>query len=141
MNTKLGDGRGKLDLMSLALTLSPPDCKILTVMEIFNRHKVKLKQVKSNFVLYPELDLKGRLHYHGTICKTEFFRDDLKVLEDIGFVKIKPIDHVTGWVKYCRKEWKLTKKILKIKKPIQPKDLVDIRISKDILTYYDNTTA
>lgn len=136
METKLGEGKAKLDLISLALTISPPDCKVLTTSEIFKRHLVKLKQVKGNFLLYPELDIKGRLHYHGTVSKSEFFREDLDIFQKIGFVKVKPISNLTYWLKYCRKEWKLTKKILKIKKPIQPKDLLDIRVCRDILDYF-----
>lgn len=135
MEAKQGEVKAKLDLISLACTISPPDCKVLTTSEIFKRHLVKLKQVKGNFVLYPELDIKGRLHYHGTVTKSEFFREDLKVLQDIGYIKVKPVTNVQGWVKYCRKEWKLTKKILKIRRPIQPKDLINIRTSYDITSY------
>lgn len=130
----------RLDMV--ALTISPPDIKHLTVNKIWILHKRVLSKVKSKFVLYPELDTNGRLHYHGYIHKEINLKEDLELIKSIGYIKVKEITDWNGWITYCSKEWKNTKKLKtpngrKIwKKPINNNDVIMDLGSYDITTYF-----
>lgn len=116
----------------VALTISPP--LRLNIKDIFRKDCHIFSKLKSNFILYPEFDKTGRLHYHGYVWKSEYLANDLELIkESLGFVKtdtvyIDIIEHkildevaikqVNGWDIYCKKEWHITRKILKLKKPI-----------------------
>lgn len=130
----------RLDMV--ALTISPPDVKYLTIDKLWLHHKRLLSKIKSKFVLYPELDKTGRLHYHGYIHKEISLKEDLEYIKKLGFVKVKDIFDLGEWVKYCSKEWKFTKKMKNIsgcyiwKKPINNDDCVIVMTSYDITTYF-----
>lgn len=96
-----------------ALTISPP----------YRDHSIKylykwdkpfiqkaLNRCSRYYIMYPELDLQGRLHYHGVVRLTSltswgFVKRTID--NDIGFACIKKIkgfkEHL-GWLLYCRKE-------------------------------------
>lgn len=71
----------------------------------------QLNRCASRYILYPEFDLSGRLHYHGTIV--------LNSLSSWGFVKstidkqlgytclkkIASFDDTLRWLLYCRKNF------------------------------------
>lgn len=74
-------------------------------------------------MIYPELDQKGRLHYHGTVVlthtqKVRFYKFMKPKLEQIGYVDFNLIVHPLEWHFYCRKEWYTTKQILNQEYPI-----------------------
>jgi len=88
----------------------------------------------SRCYMYPELDSKGRLHYHGIMSmgdhgKVSFYKSVKPRLERLGFVQaIVPKDHYDKlrWIHYCRKEWHITQRILDIEAPFLGKALVEI---------------
>lgn len=128
--------KGCEDLIKLALTISPPDIKYMTIKEILHRHLRLLSRIASKFILYPELDKVGRLHYHGYIYKSDIgYKEDLEQLKKIGYIKIKDICNDKGWLKYCRKEWKTTKKLLHRKEPITNNDCLGLTDSYDLSKY------
>lgn len=139
------DNKAQTKLDMVALTISPPDVKHLSVDKILILHKRVLSKVKSTFMLYPELDASGRLHYHGVIQKTIKLKEDLEKIKQLGFIKVKPISDYSGWMKYCSKEWKITKKAFKInnryliKKPLNNDDCVLDLGSYDITTYFSTS--
>lgn len=101
--------------------------------------------MKCWYRLYPELDKTGRLHFHGIIYKNNAnYNKDLEMLKvKIGFICVKEITNESKWIRYCKKEFKTTKKILSIHKDITPLDNVGNMESYDILTYFiekDNYT-
>lgn len=105
-----------------AITISPKpvDVPVIDLIDIYNRHYIS--KIRVEYVLYPETDLKGRLHFHGIIKRDSSNIKDylwsIKMLENWCFICIKEINNATKWDKYCRKEWKLTKKLLKLKRPL-----------------------
>lgn len=79
-----------------------------------------LNRCSSDYTIYPELDISGRLHYHGTVHvnnMTNWKSGSIPKLRSLGFVKAKTNVN-EGWQKYCTKEWESTKKILQISEPI-----------------------
>lgn len=128
--------KGEFNLIKLALTISPPDINYMTTLEILNRHLRYLSRIKCKFLLYPELDKTGRLHYHGYLYKSDInFKQDIEQLKKIGYIKIKDICNDKGWLKYCRKEWKTTKKLLHRKEPITNNDCLGLTDSYDLSKY------
>lgn len=128
--------KGELDLIKLALTISPPNIKYMTVPEIMNKHLRYLSRMKCKFVLYPELDKTGRLHYHGYIYKSDIgYKEDLELLKKIGYIKIKDISNNKGWLQYCKKEWKTTRKLLHRREPITNNDCIGLTDSYDLSKY------
>lgn len=121
--------------LKLALTISPPartnnklknpnrhlfiDDKY-TIQQIFKYNKIK------TYIIYPEIDEKGRLHYHGiiTLNNTELVRFEKHArhkLKQIGFVDTtdctKFINNLR-YIIYMSKDWLKTKEILEITDPI-----------------------
>lgn len=135
----VGNNRAtRLDLV--ALTLSPPDMK-LSLKDTMLIHLKRMAQIDSKLMLYPETDVKGRLHYHGVITKDEHYVESLKKLEDIGFIKVKTIKEMSGWIKYCKKELKITRNMVGLPKKfkyIDNKYLEHYKVSnmsRSILSY------
>lgn len=116
----------------VALTISPPLRP--KINDVFKNDCHIFSSIMSPFILYPEFDKTGRLHYHGYMWKSETMVEDLEVLKkELGFIKteipyidtiehsvcdLKVIKKVNGWDVYCKKEWIITRNILKLKKPI-----------------------
>lgn len=112
----------------LALTISPPSCLLNAIYlhsELIYYIKRYLNKVSTHWIVYPEFDKNSRLHYHGVLRLDDpikWHRSVRTLLEKtIGFICIKPllkpIDHI-AWITYCRKEWPLTKKVLRINRPV-----------------------
>jgi len=136
MNNEGANQKGELDLIRLALTISPPDIPYLLTKEILQKHLQILSRIQSKFELYPELDKLGRLHYHGILYKSSLdLKKDIEILKKIGYIKIKDIDNIKGWTKYCKKEWKLTKKLLHRKGPLTNADCLGLSDSYDLSKY------
>lgn len=115
---------------TLALTISPPDRETRYAKnthiftddaQIINR---LLRQCCSRWIIYPELDLSGRLHYHGMIVfkdVVKYYKSVRYSLQKMGYVCIKPIKSFKdrlGWIIYMSKQWGYTKDILNIDRPI-----------------------
>lgn len=115
-----------------SFTLSPPDrtSKYIS-MHVINplKHiymddmliiKHLFKKIKlRNYIIYPELDPKGRLHYHGTLTMTKtiltrFYKYAKPHLQRIGHVDCSPAKRIVEWNIYISKEWPFTKDILEI---------------------------
>lgn len=109
---------------SLLKFKNPLHCVFLddsaVINNAFSRYRIK------QYVFYPELDKKGRLHYHGraTLSPSQyvsFYKSIKPKLErSIGFVDISPVEHELENLLYCMKEWGKTKEILDVSQPIGP---------------------
>lgn len=120
---------------SLALTISPPDrvTKYDTLRNIYFSDMILIDTVLhrscSQYIVYPELDIEGRLHYHAKITikdKIKFYRDTKPKLGKIGYIKIKKLNthyDKLRWLIYISKEWGVTKEVLEIQDPIYKKKL------------------
>lgn len=126
-----------LKIIKVAITISPP-CRLSNYKRykdpqdlVFNNDLVSIYSILSynriyKFIIYPEFDFKGRLHYHGIISldsnqKVRFYKHALIKLKNIGFVEIKPLKTFLDnlkWLIYCSKEWGITRDILNIKNPL-----------------------
>jgi len=121
---------------SLAITISPPlrynnklfknpnKCQYMDDL-IFIRHVFHYNRIGS-YIIYPEFDQKGRLHYHGTLNLSHdelvrFYKHAVHKLGNLGFVDHKRLltfmDKLK-WSIYCKKEFGLTRDILEIQSPI-----------------------
>lgn len=89
--------------------------------------KIKLKE----YIIYPELDPQGRLHYHGTLTMTKtqltrFYKYAKPHLQRIGYVDCSPAKRILEWNIYISKEWPFTKEVL----DLSFKDITPITILK-----------
>lgn len=119
-----------------ALTISPPNRVKYTKESNPNKNlymddkliiKNIMKYIKvGTYIIYPEFDIKGRLHYHGIIDMdhTQYVRymkyAQFK-LPQLGFTDIKKLQTYEDnlkWVIYMSKEWGTTREILEISRPI-----------------------
>lgn len=116
-----------------ALTISPPD---RVVNYVLNKVKNPLRAVydddlviirkalnrcSTDYLIYPELDITGRLHYHGIVTinnMTNWKSTSSVQLKTIGYINIKP-NPSEGWDRYITKEWDQTKSILHLMEPIR----------------------
>lgn len=128
------------DTPKYALTISPPQKEGVNIKTLYKRYLRIIYKLKCWYSLYPELDKSGRLHFHGVIYKNHpSYNLDLELLRSrMGFICVKEITSEAKWRKYCRKEFKTTKKLLSIHKEITPLDNVGNTESIDILTYFIN---
>lgn len=133
--------KGQARLDCLALTISPPDIK-LSLKDTWILHLRRLAVIDSRFILYPETDKKGRLHYHGMIWKDKFYKESIEKCEKMGFIKLVEIKGVEGWLKYCKKEIKVTKSMLELPKKFKCIDQEYVSkyrlesTSRNILSYF-----
>lgn len=117
---------------TIAFTWSPNPKKFLgidpkyqlmdTIMFISDLH-----HCSNNFIIYPELNSNGRIHYHGKIQisdKYKWFKKILPTFKYNGFVLIKT-DIDQKWDEYISKDKDLMEKILKFKLPFQFNKQVD----------------
>ena len=78
-----------------------------------------------DYEIYPEYRVSnGSIHYHGTIDikdKIKWYRRTLVRLKNLGFYKIKEIEDLQGWNKYCEKELNISKAILEVPLPLKNK--------------------
>lgn len=122
-----------------ALTISPP-CRLVNQKpnianpqrRIYDSDKNVIKRALDkcsyDYTIYPEIDMTGRLHYHGivNIGRIEDWKGKtLPRLKALGFVcvKMNPNDK---WIDYCTKEWEQTRNILNIRKPLMAAMTKDI---------------
>jgi len=119
---------------SLAITISPKHRTHGTLYVNPQRHLylddrmiIAFYLKKSNitrYIIFPEFDEKGRLHYHGRITvtpsqKVSLYRSIKPILErNIGFTDIVPVKHDLENLIYCMKTFAHTQAMLDITKPI-----------------------
>jgi len=119
----------------LALTISPPNRMKGTKLRNYNRFlyeedilhiRAVFKYNKINsFIIFPEFDDKGRLHYHGTVTLntnqlTRWHKHAECKLRLMGFIDYKPLRGFLDrlrWIFYCRKDFWKTKEVLDITGP------------------------
>lgn len=119
-----------------SLTISPPDrtlkYSLLKVMNplrhVFLDDKLVIEQVfkqmkLKHYIVYPELDSRGRLHYHGTIylnktLLTRWYKFGKPKLSQIGYVDCAQTKNILDWHIYQRKEWPFTQGVLEIENPM-----------------------
>lgn len=141
MTTGQANRATRLDMV--ALTISPPDLK-LSLQDTWLYHLKRIASVDSKIWLIPETDSKGRLHYHGLLWKDKHYKESLEKFEKMGFIKVKPIRDYNGWIKYCKKEFKITKSMLELNnrfKCIDNEYVSKYKISntsRNILSYFEN---
>lgn len=122
---------------SLAVTISPPQryehylvnpMKMVYLDDVlYFRQVLNYSRIK-RFIFYPELDPKGRLHYHGIVNldhneEVRFYKHTFFKLYNVGFVdtkKLKTFKDKLKWTIYMQKEWGKTKDILSINWPFLP---------------------
>ena len=77
----------------------------------------------TDFEIYPEYRLlSGEIHYHGTIDikdNIKWLKATLRQLKGLGFCKLKKIDDLQGWLKYCEKEMSQSQELIGLKLPIK----------------------
>lgn len=76
-----------------------------------------------NWILWPELDSRGRLHYHGTLYMnktilTRWYKYGKPKCEMIGFVDCRLTQGPIEWHIYCKKQWSFTKDVLELDYPM-----------------------
>lgn len=86
------------------------------------KHALSLAKIR-HYIIFPELDIKGRLHYHGTLYMNKthlirFYKQTKGYFQRIGFVDIQPTKKPIEWLIYTRKQWPYTSNILDITRPI-----------------------
>jgi len=97
----------------------------------YDEDKSQIKSILSynkiyTYIIFPELDEKGRLHYHGILdlnntCYTRFHKHAIHKLRQLGFVDISVLKSFENNLRYCiymMKDWGNTKVILDISYPI-----------------------
>jgi len=143
-----------------SFTLSPPDrTQSYVKMHVTNplrhvyyddalimEHLLKKAKIR-NYIIYPELDARGRLHYHGSInmnktMLTRFYKYVKPNLQRIGYVDCSPTKQILEWHIYCRKEWPYTQLTIDIDIAISPiiKKTNAIMARSAKLSIQDNTT-
>jgi len=123
----------------LAITISPPSRMLYNKNNnpnrmLFDDDRNMIKSIMSynkiySYIIYPEFDEKGRLHYHGIINLTNtqyvrFHKHAIHKLKQIGFVDISIIKTFVNnlrYIVYMSKNWGETKMILEISYPIIPR--------------------
>lgn len=121
---------------SLAITISPKNRVLGSKLRnanknIFDDDTFQIKQILkynriNKYIIFPEFDDKGRLHYHGILSLDRnqyirFYKHALTKLSLIGFVdvkKLKEFQDKLKWLIYCKKEWNISSEILEIENPI-----------------------
>lgn len=95
-----------------AITVSPPlrqaDPKYLYNEDVYELRRW-FNTFSQYYMLYPEFDMKSRLHYHGVIRVNDWIKlhkTKHRISRLIGWIDIKPLmtfrDHLK-WLIYCRK--------------------------------------
>jgi len=133
----------------LAITISPPyrdkyKCNANPNRMLYDDDRIQIKSIMTynkiyNFIIYPELDDSGRLHYHGIINLTNtqyirFHKHAIWKLRNIGFVLITIIKEFINNLRqviYMSKHWGETKCILNVSYPIMIRR--DKAYAKDLL--------
>lgn len=110
------------------ITISPPD-SVHRVKYIFNSHLptlLKANNCSKYFIFYPEMDINGRLHYHGILKisdNVKYYKQFVPSLKHLGYVKIMSVksfsDHIKI-LKYISKDWQYMRHVLGLEKPIMP---------------------
>lgn len=115
---------------SLALTISPPHRpgrkqELLYYDDYFFIQQLEL--CSNHFLVYPEFDDSGRLHYHGIIDVKDEIKWYKKVLptlqRKVGFTCVKKVTTLkdrVSWIVYMSKQWPVSKGVLSLKGPIMP---------------------
>jgi len=121
---------------SLAITISPKHRTHGTLYVNPQRHLylddrmiIAFYLKKSNitrYIIFPEFDEKGRLHYHGVLTLNHhqfvtFYKQTYFKLSRLGFVDVKQMSTFEDkfrWSIYMKKNWGITKDILEIDVPI-----------------------
>lgn len=136
-----------------ALTVSPPR-RDRSPEYLYNGDKPvlirQLNRCSEHYILYPEFDPNGRLHYHGVVKLTSkmswgFVKSTIESL--IGFCCLKQIkthgEHI-GWLNYCRKDYDsdkmepiMFKTLAKGRRRLE-RSKVDPRKIRTITDYFDH---
>lgn len=122
-----------MDFRKIAITISPPVRKerinFLYANDKYDIAK-ELNKCSSYYIIYPELSLDSRLHYHGIVKIKDWTKWHKSVRyalsQLLGFIKIDPLkthrDNM-AWAVYMSKSWGLMRDILKIDQPLIFKNL------------------
>lgn len=146
----------------MALTISPPH-SIMSPKYLYQQERRYLEKVirtfSKKYIVYPEIDDQGRLHYHGLFTihdKIKYFNYGLLKLKQLprqvtkystqnqAYVCIKPsktVEQRIGWIVYMSKDFYTSRKVLDIVEPIYPCKPRRIRIKhpsqkQSILDYF-----
>lgn len=100
-------------MATYALTISPP-ARVQSPRHLYNSDRPyiqrHLNRCSSHYIMYPEFDKKGRLHYHGIILLNSlsswgFVKSTID--KNLGYCCLKRLPTFTdklGWLLYCTKE-------------------------------------
>lgn len=120
----------RLDIMDVFLTVSPPLRAISNQRMLFDDDLFYLSKIKlcsKRFIIYPEFDVAGRLHYHAIINihdKVKWYKAILPTFRRmLGFCDVKVIKTFLDKLRvlnYIRKDWYITSNVLKLERPIMP---------------------
>lgn len=111
---------------SLAFTWSPdpkrfkgvrPEYQLYDTLPIIRL----LRQCSKSFIIYPELNIQGNIHYHGIIDISDKIKWHKKVLPSFkfhGFVVLKTIFDLNQWNDYIKKDREVMKDIINTELPL-----------------------
>lgn len=92
----------------------------LAIKHIFKKNRI------TRYIIFPELDDKGRLHYHGKITsltesqRVSLYKSVRPTLQRIGFVDLQPVKNELECLYYCKKQFAFTSQVLERYQPISP---------------------
>lgn len=113
------------DSYALTITFSDVPHNMSAKAQFKNTYKVVLKilEESTEYSIYPEWrTTNNSIHYHGTIKikdKIKWHKSTYRKLSRLGFIKIKKVDELKGWLKYCEKEKEVAESIIGIVMPMK----------------------
>lgn len=111
---------------ALAITWAPRPIDLDPIGQL-RRYVEELRALRNlccSCQISPELFVNGSIHFHITArlikksYRIPFYKNVLPAMRRQGFVKIKKIDDLVPWVKYCSKDHDIMKEILNMDLPI-----------------------
>lgn len=115
----LGTTNPKNDLYALTITFKNLPHNISAKAQFKGTYKTVCKTLEesTDYEMFPEWrTTNNTIHYHGTIYikdKIKWHKSTYSKLSKMGFIKIKKVDELQGWLEYCQKESAVAKEILK----------------------------
>lgn len=131
----------------LALTWSPKKQTvdpIYGLTDFIDKYFVAWCDVMHTCDIYPELNINGALHFHAVICikdKVKWYKSLLPRLKYDGFVQIKTIFDINGWIEYLNKDKLHMELICNAKLPLNKEYLTNYKKAKKVWTFKTKTDA
>lgn len=112
------------DALAITWAPRPLDLDPIGQLQHYTENLRQLLNLCCSCQISPELFVNGSLHFHITArlikksYRIAFYKHVLPAMRRQGFVKIKKIDDLVQWVKYCSKDDEIMKEILNMDLPL-----------------------